>query len=124
MLGGNDPLLLILWILFLSAVLVGLYLLLGRMMKLEPIPKQAGRFARWRFVMDLLVWAIILINISFYINGWLGKGITLLVGIAVALRIELARVNARTKARVNSQSKSPVKSPAKARRKPKKDSRW
>ncbi len=121
MLGGNDPLLLILSVLLLSAVLVGLYLLLGRMMKLEPIPKQVGGFAKWRFVMDLLVWAIILINISFYINGWLGKGITLLVGIAVALRIELARANARTKARANTQSKSPAKSPVKSQRKPKKD---
>ena len=121
MLGGNSPLELVLWVLLLCAVLVGAYLALGRVMKLELILKRAGKFAKWRFVMDFLIWSIILINISFYINGWLGKGLTLFVGMAVALRIELARANAQMN-RAKEQSKSQSKSQTKSRYNIKKDS--
>ena len=86
-------------ILFFCAVLVGAFAAIGKITYFRQQEEEAGRYFKWGFALDLFVWLAILVNLTLYVDSWLGKAAIFLFGSAIIALLEFVKARERMKTR-------------------------
>ena len=89
-------------ILFFCAVLVGAFAAVGKTTYFQKREKEAGRHFEWSFALDLFVSLTILVNLTLYVDSWLGKAAIFLFGSAIITLLEFVKARERMKTRSKS----------------------
>ena len=88
--------------LFFCAVLVGAFAAIGKITLFRRREEEVGRYFGWSFALDLFVWLTILVNLTLYVDSWLGKAAIFLFGSAIIALLEFVKVRERMKTRSKS----------------------